>query len=163
AATGCRVVNVYDASDPRENQRQTGEVAALLRAGGMDGYDANTLALLGALPATSGQSLRQAAQSGGYSFDWLRSIPLGTAGQQIVGAQFTVEEAFARLVALGRDPSPQPVAFHCPEDGCHGRAQLMIDQLHHLGVSASSSRRVWAFSERAWGHAHPRMRPIDEA
>jgi hypothetical protein len=157
------VVNVYDASNPRENQRQTGEVAALLRAGGMDGYDANTLALLGALPATSGQLLRQAAQSGGQSFDWLRAIVLGTVGQRIVSAQLTVQEAFARLAALGRDPSPQPVAFHCPEDGCHGRAQLMIDQLHHLGVSAASIRRVWAFSERGWGRAYPRMQPTDEA
>jgi hypothetical protein len=153
---------VYDANDPVENLRQTRQLAALLRAAGMDGHDANTLALLGGLPGTNGLALRQASQRGGQSFAPLRQIALGRAGQRILGTQLTVEEAFAHLAALGREPSPQPVAFHCLEDGCHGRAQLMIDHLQHLGVSATHIHRVWAFAERAFGPGRPKMQPIDE-
>jgi hypothetical protein len=153
---------VYDASDPVENQRQTREVATVLRAGGMDGYEANSLALLGALPGTNGPSLRLTVLRGGGSYDPLRQIALGTAGQRIIGTPLTVEEAYARLAALGRDPSPQPVAYHCLEDGCHGRAQLMIDHLRQLGVDPSQIRRTWAFAERAFDPARPRMPPTDE-
>ena len=105
---------MYEPNDPMENLRQTREVAALLRAAGMDGHDANTLATLGGLPGTNGQALRQAVQVGGHSFDPLRQIALGTAGQRIVGTLLTVEEAFACLAALGHDPSPQPGHFTAP-------------------------------------------------
>lgn len=39
----------------------------------------------------------------------------------------------------------------------------MIDQLQQLGVNPNQIRRVWAFSRRAWGRAHPRMGPTDES
>jgi hypothetical protein len=129
----------------------------------MVGYDANSLAILGGLPSTDGQALRQATQGPVPSFHPLRQIPVGTAGQCVVGTQLTVEEAFARLAALGYEPSPQPVAFHCTEDGCHGRAQLMIEQLQHLGVNSNQIRRVWAFAERAFGVARAKMQPTDVA
>jgi hypothetical protein len=74
----------------------------------------------------------------------------------------TVDEAFARLAAMGYEPSVPPVAYHCVEDGCHARAQLMIDRLLQLGVSRAEIRRAWAFSERASNRAAPRMRPTDE-
>jgi hypothetical protein len=38
----------------------------------------------------------------------------------------------------------------------------MIDQLQQLGVNPNQIRRVWAFSQRAWGRAQPRMRPTDK-
>src|SRR5262249_20269694 len=123
-AAGTRAATVYDANDPVEDQRQTSNVAAVLRAGGIDELHAYSPPLLAALPATNGQPVRLDAQRDGSSFDQLRQICDGTAAQRIVGTHLTALEAFARLAALGRDPSPQPVAFHCIENGCHGRAQL---------------------------------------
>ena len=157
---------VYDANDPVENQRQTRDVAALLRNAGMDPYEANTLALLGGLPGTNGQALRQAARAAApgqaVSFDHYRLIALAGGGQRIVGSNLTVAEAYARMAAMGYDPSTPPVAFHCVEDGCHARAQLMIDGLQLLGLKPDQIRRVWAFSERAFGLGGPRMRPTTE-
>src|SRR5262249_52960605 len=110
---------VYDANDPVENLRQTRAVAALLRTAGMDPYEANTLALLGGLPGTNGQALGQAAPGPVLSFDHYRQIALAGGGQRIAGSNLTAEEAYARLAATGYDPATPPVAFHCPEDGCH--------------------------------------------
>jgi hypothetical protein len=154
---------VYDANDSVENLRQRREVATLLRAAGMGAHEANTLAILGGIAATNGQALRQAAQRGGFSFDQLRQLAIGGGGHRIVGSILTVEEAYACLAAMGHDRSRQPVAFHCIEDGCHARAQLMIDQLQQLGVNPQQIRRVWAFSQRAWGRALPRMGATDES
>jgi hypothetical protein len=152
---------VYDANDPVENQRQTRDVAALLRNAGMDPSEANTLALLGGLPGTDGQALRQAARAAtpgqAVSFDHYRLIALAGGGQRIVGSNLTVAEVYARMAAMGYDPSTPPVAFHCVEDGCHARAQLMIDGLRQLGLNPQQIRRAWAFSERAFGLGGPRM------
>jgi hypothetical protein len=165
-AKGVGAQDVYDATDPAENDRRTRDVAALLRKAGMDPYDANSLALLGGLPGTDGPALEQPAQGARHgqpgSFDSYRQLALPGGGQRIAGASLTVEEGYARLAALGYEGSPLPVAFHCVEEGCHARAQLMIDQLRQLGLSPGQVRRAWAFSERAFGRAGPRMRPTTE-
>jgi hypothetical protein len=157
---------MYDATDPVENLRQTREVAALLRAAVMDPYEAHTLALLGGLPGSDGGALRSAAQGmplGAVpAFGPLRQLALPGGGQRLVGSPLAVEEVYARMAVLGYDPSPQPVAFHCLEEGCEARAQLMIDELLRLGISPDRIRRVWAFSERAFDGRASRMRPTGE-
>jgi hypothetical protein len=129
----------------------------------MGPYDANTLALLGGLPGTDGLALHQAALAvaPGQAFDLFRQAAL-TGGQRVVGSTLTVEEAFARLAAMGYAPSVPPVAYHCLEDGCHARAQLMIDRLLQLGVGQAQIRKAWAFSERAVTRAGLKMRPTKE-
>jgi hypothetical protein len=132
----------------------------------MDPHDVNALALLGGLPGTDGAALHQATGAlvpGQAAFAPLAQLALAGGGQRTAGSALTVEEAFARLAALGYQPSPTPVAYHCVEDGCHARAQLMIDRLLQLGVGRAEIRRAWAFSGRATNRAAPRMRPTDES
>jgi hypothetical protein len=116
---------VFDPTNPAEDLRQKREVADLLVRGGLDRYAANALAVLGGLPNTDGQALRLAAQgkvAGPSDFDRPCSLALSGVGRIISGSNRTVEEAFARMAALGLEGSPDPVAFHCIEDGCHARA-----------------------------------------
>lgn len=152
---------MYDA-DRAENRRQAGEVAAWLRAAAVDAYRANALALLGGLPGTDGPALRQAARAGQADFGLLCQVALRGGGERIAGSGLTVEEVYAWLAALGYDGTPRPVAFHCIEDGCHARAQIMIEQLLQLGVRQDQIRRVWAFSARAFSPQAARMLPVKE-
>jgi hypothetical protein len=130
----------------------------------MDLHDANTLALLGGLPGTDGSALHQAASAAkpGQAFDLFRQLVLAGSGQRIVGSVLTVEEAFARPAAMGYEPATPPVAYHCLEDGCYARAQLMIDRLLQLGVGRDLVRRTWAFSQRAVNPAGFKLRPTSE-
>lgn len=156
---------MYDRTSATENRRQTREVATLLVSVKLDRYDANTLALLGGLPTTNGQALRSAARAGTFGptdFTQLCGLALSGAARMVSGTALTVEEAFARMAALGFQGTPQAVAFHCIEDGCHARAQIMLEQLERLGVSRDKLRRVWGFSERAFDLKAVRMRPVDE-
>ena len=153
----------YDPADAVEDRRQRGEVAALLRLT-LPAEEANVLALLGALPNADGAALRTAALTltPGLTFDHLLALTLPAGGQLIAGSPMSVEEAFARLAAMGYEPSTPPIAFHCVEDGCHARAQLMVDRLLLLGVPADSIRRLWAFAERAFSPTAPKMLPTTE-
>src|SRR5262249_3669388 len=151
-------------ADEAENRRRRAEVAAWLGNAGMDPHDANALALLGGLPGTDGPALHQAASAAPpvQSFALFRQLALASGGQRIAGAPLTREEAFGWLAALGYEPATPRVAYHCAEDGCHARAQLMIDRLLQLGVGRDQVRRAWAFSERAVNRAGVKMRPTSE-
>jgi hypothetical protein len=159
-------MTVYDPADPVENWRRTRDVALWLGNAGMDLHDANTLALLGGLPGMDGPALHQAAAGASPgktpAFAPLRQLALASSGQRITSGAITVEEAHARLAAMGYEPSFPPVAYHCVEDGCHARAQLMIDRLLQLGVDRDLIRRAWAFSERGVSATAPKMRPTAE-
>src|SRR5262245_33172307 len=139
---------MYDPA-PAQNDGQMRATAALLHAAGLSRYDANWLALFGGLSATDGAALRQTAQ-GSFSVAVLLQAALPTGGTPISGSILTVEEVYARMAALGYEGSPEPVAFHCLEDGCHARAHLMVEQMPQLGLQADRIRKLWAFSERAF-------------
>lgn len=142
--------NLYDA-DLQRNVDAANKVAQHLRGMGMPQYDAEVLAILGGLPMTNGGALEQATQGarGGQlpGFDALRQMALTnggtTLGSCIVNSALTVEEAYARLAALGDPNSPQPIAFHVPRTNCPHRAHLMIEVLLQLGLSPE---KAWAIS-----------------
>jgi hypothetical protein len=141
---------LYDA-DHQRNIAAASEVAQNLRRAGLSPYEADVLAILGGLPMTNGTALRQAATqaaAGGpvNRFDPLRQMALnhGAVGSCILGSPLTIEEAYARMAALGDPTSPEPIAFHAVRMSCPSRAQLMIEQLQHLGIKP---QRVWAISQ----------------
>ncbi len=136
---------LYDA-DHQQNIDAATEVAQKVRQAGLPPYEADVLAILGGLPTTNGTALRQAAAGGPVtSFDSLRQLALnqGAAGSCILGSPLTVEEAYARMAALGDPTSPEPIAFHAVWMSCPSRAQLMIGQLQQLGIKP---QRAWAIS-----------------